>query len=230
VSGTKIITVEQACDHVVAAHAHKHAYCLHDSRGSAIALSASTARQAQLGVSAAHPMHDKNDLPTLHIEVGDHLANKLPHDPFLQTDVGGRITPDRFQISRQCRELLGARRRPRRRFADVLLDSALEFRDAFESAVPTKLQFRRDQTIGWIGGVVLSERLVRSIAGRLEVTLERVEYFVAAACLLSIGLQRRFNRSRFEHTKKLVFDRVIDAKAAERDAAWLSVVEPAASA
>lgn len=91
-----------------------------------------------------------------------------------------RSAPDRFQINSQRRELFKIRRHVHGRLANMLLDANLKLRHAFEHAVPAKLQFRRDQTIGGVGCIVLSERLIRSIAGCLEVALERLEYLVAA--------------------------------------------------
>ncbi len=153
-------------------------------------LSPPAARQAQLGVDTAHPVHDENDLSALRVEVGDHLANELAHDALLQTDVSrwdhARSLSDSSPSVANGSGLVGG-------VAGIsptcFLDPALQLRDAFESAVPAKLQFGRDQTIGRIGGVVLAERLVRGIAGRFEVTLERVEHLVAAARLFAVRLQ-----------------------------------------
>jgi hypothetical protein len=71
-------------------------------------------------------------------------------------------------------ELLRARRCHRWGLAKVFLDSAFQLRDTLESAAPTELQFCRNQTMGWVGGVVLSKRLVRSIAGSLKIAIERL--------------------------------------------------------
>ena len=84
--------------------------------------------------------------------------------------------------------------------------------------------------MGWVGGVVLSKRLVRSIAGSLKVALERLEHIVAAPYFFALRRHRRFDCSRFEHAQKLFFDRIVYAKAAERDATRLAAVEPAAPA
>ena len=97
------------------------------------------------------------------------------------------------------------------------------------SAVPAKLQFRGHKPIGRVGRVVLAECFVGGIAGCFEVARERIAHQIAALAFLLIRLQRRFDRSWFEHAKKLVFNGVIDAKAAERDACRLAIVEPAAS-
>jgi hypothetical protein len=58
----------------------------------------------------------------------------------------------------------------------------------------------------------LSERLVRSIAGCLEVTPERLKDLVAAVRLLPVRLQCRFDGSWFEHSKELAFDRIVDTQ------------------
>lgn len=117
VSGAKIIAVEKASDHIVAANAREQADCFDDFLCCAVALSTPSARQAQFGMNAAHPVHDENDLSLLGIEVGDHFAKELAHDALLRSDVGRRLTPDRLQIERQRHELFGARRCFRRRLA-----------------------------------------------------------------------------------------------------------------
>src|SRR5262249_40504587 len=99
----------------------------------------------------------------------------------------------------------------------MFLNSAFQLRDTLESAVPTELQFCRNQTRGWVSGVVLSNRLVRSIAGSLKFPLERLEHIVAAPYFFALRRHRRFDRSRFEHAQKLFFDRIVHRKAAEGD-------------
>src|SRR5262249_49515387 len=73
-------------------------------------------------------------------------------------------------------------------------------------------------------------RLVCGVGGGLEVGVERFEYLVAVAGLLAVRLQCRIDCCRLEHAKKLFFDRIVDAKAAELDAARLTVVEGTAPA
>ncbi|MGZ8396399.1 MAG: hypothetical protein ACXW3X_07575 [Rhodoplanes sp.] len=211
VSGAKIIAVEKASDHIVAANAREQADCFDDFLCCAVALSTPSARQAQFGMNAAHPVHDENDLSLLGIEVGDHFAKELAHDALLRSDVGRRLTPDRLQIERQRHELFGARRCFRRRLAHVFFDTTLQFSDTFEC----KLQFCGHKPIGRVGRVVLAECFVGGIAGCFEVARERIAHQIAALAFLLIRLQRRFDRSWFEHAKKLVFNGVIDAKAAE---------------
>jgi hypothetical protein len=103
----------------------------------------------------------------------------------------------------------------------MLLDAALQLGNAFKRAVPAKFQFRCHQTIGGVGCIVLSERLVRSVAGGLKVTPERLKYLIAAVGFFPIRLQCRFDRSWFEHAKELVFDSIVDTQPAERNAARL---------
>src|SRR5271165_222452 len=136
VSSTKIITVKQSCDHVIAADARQQPYRLHDFRSTVARLSSPASSYAKFGVNTAHPVHNKNYLSTLRVEVSDHFVNELARNALLQPNVSARITPDRFQIIRQGCELLGARRCFRRRLADMLFDSALQLPDAFESTIP----------------------------------------------------------------------------------------------
>ena len=138
VSSTKAVAIEQARNHIVAAHKCKRAYRLYDFRRRTVALPTSAAWQTQFGMDTPHPMHHENDLSALFVEIGDHLANEFAHDVLLQTHVRRRIAPDCFQVDRQRRKLLRARRCRCSGLAEVFLDSAFQLRDTLESAVPTE--------------------------------------------------------------------------------------------
>ena len=94
-----------------------------------------------------------------------------------------------------------------------------------ERAVPSQLQFRRDQPVLRINGVVLPECPIGAVARRLEVAHQRLTNLIAAAGRLCFGLGGRSYRSRFDNPQKSFLDGVVDTQSSECDAAWLAIVE-----
>ena len=78
----------------------------------AVALAASTPRQTQLGVNAAHPVDQEHDLPSLDVDIGDHLADHGADDALLEPGIGRRRLPDGREIMGQRREGGKPRLRP----------------------------------------------------------------------------------------------------------------------
>src|SRR6266404_6409922 len=87
-----------------------------------------------------------------------------------------------------------------------------------ERAVPSPLQFRRDQPVLRIDGVVLAECPIGAVARRLEVAHQRLTN-------LGFGLDSRSYRCRFDNPQKSFLDGVVDTQSSECDAAWLAIVE-----
>src|SRR5258708_22974238 len=94
-----------------------------------------------------------------------------------------------------------------------------------ERAVPSQLQFRRDQPVLRIDGVILPECPIGAVARRLEVAHQRITNLIAAAGRLCFGLDGRSYRCRFDNPQKSFRDGVVDTQSSECDAAWLAVVE-----
>src|ERR1700738_1758470 len=94
-----------------------------------------------------------------------------------------------------------------------------------ERAVPSQLQFRRDQPVLRIDGVVLAECPIGAVARRLEVAHQRITNLIAAAGRLCFGLDCRSSRSRFDNPQKSFLDGVVDTQSSECDAAGLAIVE-----
>src|SRR6516162_8873446 len=101
----------------------------------------------------------------------------------------------------------------------------LDLAYACERAVPSQLQFRRDQPVLRIDGVVLPECPIGAVARRLEVAHQRLTNLIAAAGRLCFGLDGRSYRSRFDNPQKSFLDGVVDTQSSECDAAWLAIVE-----
>ena len=66
-----------------------------------------------------------------------------------------------------------------------------------ERAVPSQLQFRRDQPVLRIDGVILPECPIGAVARRLEVAHQRITNLIAAAGRLCFGLDCRALREVF---------------------------------
>src|SRR6266436_558511 len=94
-----------------------------------------------------------------------------------------------------------------------------------ERAVPSQLQFRRDQPVLRIDGVVLPECPIGAVACRLEVAHQRLTNLIAAAGRLCFGLDGRSYRCRFDNPQKSFLDGVVDTQSSECDAAGLAIVE-----
>lgn len=104
---------------------------------------------------------------------------------------------------------------------------ALYLADTRERPVPSQLQFRRDQPVLRIDGVVLPECPIIAVACRLEIAHQRITNLIAATGRLCCGLDGRANRSRLDNPQKSFLDGVVDAQSSECDAARLAVVEQA---
>src|SRR6202158_4625679 len=96
---------------------------------------------------------------------------------------------------------------------------------ACERAVRSHLQFRRDQAVLRIDGVVLPECPIGAVARRLEVAHQRVTNLIAAAGRWGFALDGRSYRSRCDTPQKSFLDGVVDTQSSESDAAWLAIVE-----
>src|SRR3984893_6961295 len=94
-----------------------------------------------------------------------------------------------------------------------------------ERAVPSQLQFRRDQPVLWIDGVILPECPIGAVARRLEVAHPPITNLTAAPGRLCFGLDGRSYRCRFDNPQKSFLDGVVDTQSSECDAAGLAIVE-----
>src|SRR3984893_14619508 len=94
-----------------------------------------------------------------------------------------------------------------------------------ERAVPSQLQFRRDQPVLRIDGVLLSECPIGAVARRLEVARRRITNLMAAAGRLGFGLDGRSYRCRFDNPQKSFLDGVVGRQSSECDAAGPAIVE-----
>src|SRR3979409_1692069 len=94
-----------------------------------------------------------------------------------------------------------------------------------ERAVPSQPQFRRDQPVLRIDGVILPECPIGAVARRLEVAHQRIPNLIAAAGRLGFGPGGPSYRSRFDNPQKSFLEGVVDTQSSECDAAGLAIVE-----
>jgi hypothetical protein len=204
--------------------------CLDDVCGCAVALSAPAPRQPVLGVGAAHPVDGDHDLCARVVQVSDGLVDDGAHDPFLQPDVCVGRRPHALQVPGELGEGNGRESDLRRGGGIMLGDPPLDLGDAYQCPVPPGFQFAGDQAILRIGGVVLTQRAVGSVARGLEIADERIPGFVPAHGRLRLGRLCGVDCGGLHDGEQRRLDDVVDTQAAEGDAGRLAVVEPPANA
>ena len=102
---------------------------------------------AQLGVTAAVPVHHEHDLARRIIDVDDDFLDQDADNALLQAHVGRGVVPERRQVLRERLQragidlLRGDRARVEGRQPGLLLA------DAFQRAVPARFEFRRHQAL-----------------------------------------------------------------------------------
>lgn len=74
-------------------------------------------------------------------------------------------------------------------------DLRLDLAHAGKRSVPAEFQLRSDETILWIGGVVLPEGPVGVVARGLQVAHQRATDLVASTDSLRLGLNGRRDRA-----------------------------------
>jgi hypothetical protein len=89
VAREQLAAVQNARNEIVIGDAHQQPDSSDDVGRGAIALAASSSRQTNLGVHAAHPMNDENDLGRVVVDIGDDLLDDSPHDALFEPRVGG---------------------------------------------------------------------------------------------------------------------------------------------
>src|SRR3954451_21415070 len=107
----------------------------------------------------------------------------------------------------------------------MFVNLSLDLGDTQECPVPACLQFCRDQAVGGIGRIVLTECPISSVANGFEVTQQRLSYLVAPRASFRLGRYCRRDRTGANNLEQRGFDRVVDPQSAKGDAARLAVVE-----
>src|SRR3954452_14012628 len=109
-------------------------------------------------------------------------------------------------------------------------DPALHLGEAGKRPVPARLEFAGDHPVDGIGRVILTEGAVGGVARRFKVTAESLANLIPSFSDLPRGYHRRRDSDGTNHAEQRFLNGIVDAQAAEGDAARLSVVHPAAGA
>src|SRR5215213_1287454 len=223
----QLVSVQQSGDEIVVGDQHEVPDGGNDVGRGAAALAASTSRQAQLGVNAAHPVDQENDRPSLDVDIGDHLADHGADDALLEPGIGRRRFPDGREIMGERREGGKPRLRPSWGGAVVSGDFGLGLAKAGERPVPPRLKLRCDEAVLGIGRVVLPESPICLVARRFQIAQHRLAGLIMPAGRFRLGLGRRGDRAWFDDLEQSGLNGVVDPQAAEGDAARLAIIEQA---
>src|ERR1700716_4319633 len=85
-------------------------------------------------------------------------------------------------------------------------DLGLDLRHMRERRVPARLQFARDQPIGWIGSIVLPEGAVGGVARRFEVAVEGLAHLIPPLAYLLLGGSGGGDRAGTDHSQQRILD------------------------
>lgn len=91
------------------------------------------------------------------------------------------------------------------------VEACADLADTRKRPVPSQLQFRRDQPVPRIDGVVLPERPIRAVACHLEIAHQSIADLIAATSRLRFGLDGRGCRFPVNKPQKSFLDGVVDA-------------------
>src|SRR4249919_19854 len=109
-------------------------------------------------------------------------------------------------------------------------DLGLDLRHMRERPVPARLQFARDQPIGWIGSIVLPEGAISSVARRFEVATERLARLIPPLTGLLLGGCGGGDHAGTHHSQQCILDSVVNTQTAEGDAVRGAIVHPGPAA
>ena len=181
-------------------------------------------------MNPSNPMQKEADLAGLSIDISHNLFDDRSDDPLLQPGVCRWPSPDRRQIRREVGKRHGRHIRLTSRMKIVRGNAAFHVIHACQRPVPTLLQFRGDQSVPGIDGIVLTESPIGGVTCSLQVPVERSPHVVSTRFFLRISCGRRSDRTRLNNLEDRAFDRVIDPQSAKSDAARLTIVQPATCA
>src|SRR6201987_1558275 len=137
VARLEAVAVEEAGNKTVAGDQHQLTHGLDSIGRSAVALSAPALGQAQLAMSAAHPVDDENDLGPRVVDIGHDLMDEGTYNALLEASIRRRRIPDRFEVRCENAERSRSRNGYRRRRI-IRGDLALDLRRMSERLVPAR--------------------------------------------------------------------------------------------
>ena len=93
-AGQQTVSVEDAGNQIIGGDENELTDGRDDLGGGAVALASTPLRQAKLGMHAADPVDQQNDLGGFVVDIGDHLVDDGAHDALLEPGIRRRRRPD----------------------------------------------------------------------------------------------------------------------------------------
>src|SRR6516165_9932956 len=103
-------------------------------------------------------------------------------------------------------------------------DLGLDLPHVRKRPIPARLQFARNQSVGWIGRIVLPEGAIGGIARRLEIVAEGLAHLIPPLARLLLGSCGGCDRAGTDHSQQRILDGVINTQSAEGDAVRRTIV------
>jgi hypothetical protein len=91
-------------------------------------------------------------------------------------------------------------------------DLGLDLRHMRERPVPARLQFARDQPVGWIGRIVLPEGAIGGVARRFEIAAEGLAHLIPPLARLLLGSCGGGDRAGTDHSQQRILDGVVNTQ------------------
>ena len=166
----------------------------------------------------AGPVDQQHDLFGGLVEIADDLLDQDMDEALLGPGVGCRRVPGRWQVMGEPRQGGSIDLRAGGRGRTQVLDAAFDLGDPFQSAVPARLQFARDEPLGGVDQLVSTGREARLVARRFEIALRRGDDVVRRALDLIRSEDRGFDGAVGDGLEQLQSDGAIDPNATGADA------------
>ncbi len=135
--------------------------------------------------------------------------NDSAYNALFEPCIGRRRRPDGLQVVSQggegckCCGLTGNRQRI------VFGDPGVNLGLPGKGCIPPHLQFRRNEPIGRVRGIVLSERTIGRVASGLKIPHQRFTNLIAPFGSVSLRLHRRLDGARSDNFEQGFFNGVV---------------------
>ena len=159
------------------------------------------------------------------VDIGNNLVNKGSYDALFESNVRPRSVPDGSEVFRQCGK--GSRWVfwPLRAGALVGGKFFLHLGLPSKDRLPPRLQFRSNQTVSRVAGVVLLEGTLRSVPGGFQIALQRFPDYIAPGDRLGLCLQGCVYGAGSDHLKQGILDCLVNLKTAKGNATGFAMVD-----
>src|SRR6516162_3880129 len=109
-------------------------------------------------------------------------------------------------------------------------DLGLDLPHVRKRPIPARLQFARNQSVGWIGRIVLPEGAIGGVARRLEIVAKGLAHLIPPLARLLLGSCGGCDRAGTDHSQQRILDGVVNTQSAEGDAVRRTIVHPGSAA